>query len=144
MALDDEEYDRYVDCCGDLNEACGGCVDLDALEGLYAIYDELPLLLRRSLDEFCDGVRKLAQRKNYQAKRERYAEAQRRTRAKHPTHQPARMKHFHAVRRGLLPKPDICELCGGPDAEGHHPDHTCAPLVVRHWCKTCHEVHEGA
>lgn len=55
----------------------------------------------------------------------------------------ARVAVRHAARDGrLIPQP--CEVCGDPEADGHHEDYS-KPLEVRWLCEHCHyEEHRGA
>lgn len=42
-------------------------------------------------------------------------------------------------KRGhLIPQP--CQVCGGSDAEKHHPDYS-QPLLVEWMCRPCHMAH---
>jgi len=43
-----------------------------------------------------------------------------------------------ALRRGLIER-DVCQVCGDPQTDGHHPDHT-KPLEVVWLCRRHHKA----
>ena len=50
----------------------------------------------------------------------------------------ARLATMYAERKGILVRPNNCEVCGSNyRIEAHHDDYT-NPLVVRYLCKKCH------
>ena len=82
-------------------------------------------------------------RKRYQTEpvRQRAAEAQRRSRSRHPETSRARPLVAHALRAGrLIRKP--CDVCGCTNAEAHHEDYT-RPLDVRWLCRVHHMLEHG-
>ena len=66
---------------------------------------------------------------------------------KHPEAAKARRVVSHAIKSGVLKKPDHCSLCRkeakGHFLHAHHDDYT-KPLIVNWVCAKCHRVgHEG-
>lgn len=63
-----------------------------------------------------------------------------RWRAERPEGPRAHKRVYHAVRAGLITKPDACETCGREvRLHAHHDDYT-KPLKVRWLCGRCHRL----
>lgn len=69
--------------------------------------------------------------------------ASKKSRAKYPEKDEARIKLREAVRKGEIVKPKNCVSCGGDgQIHGHHTDYT-KPYDVQWLCRKCHsEVHK--
>jgi len=48
-----------------------------------------------------------------------------------------RRKQRARVRVRDLEKPEVCEECGGPNPQAHHPDYD-KPFEVHWLCRACH------
>jgi hypothetical protein len=59
-----------------------------------------------------------------------------RTKAKHPEREMARVLLHRALRKGWLTK-QPCEKCGDPKGQAHHEDYS-KPLEVHWMCHKCH------
>ena len=83
-----------------------------------------------------------AQARSYQhANYEKKAAAKKKSIAKHPEKEAARLKLRQAVRRGNITKPTQCQHCNHHSPEwridGHHEDYS-KPLDVMWLCVPCH------
>jgi hypothetical protein len=63
---------------------------------------------------------------------------QERWRARNPLARWAHVATQSAIRRGLIARQD-CEVCGDPNTDAHHPDHT-KPLEVQFLCRRHHKA----
>jgi len=85
---------------------------------------------------------------NYEARRERYLDYEKRrygpkritgimkSKKRHPEHERARLHLRNAVARGRITK-QPCEVCGAARVDAHHPDYS-KPLEVRWLCRKHH------
>ncbi len=68
------------------------------------------------------------------AKRERHRDYMRERYANDPVH---RAKHLVRVSTKYVERAELCERCGNPKPEGHHPNYDKPDLRI--WlCRDCH------
>lgn len=81
------------------------------------------------------------QREQSPSRKQAKLEYQRTRRRKHPQKNKARQHALRAVRNGTLPR-EPCQVCGAPNTEAHHTDHT-QPLTVIWLCRRHHLALHG-
>lgn len=131
-----------LDISGIPSKLCPGCGLVLALTSF--AQDRSKSDNRTSYCKACRRRQKLAYRMTPEGEaHERFYQACRAH--NHPQKDAAKALIRELLRRKLITKPDVCDVCkaAGP-VEGHHPDYT-QPYEVYFLCKDCHAfVHSAA